>query len=149
MPDPCNIAAVLPRMAAERGAQVAIRCPGSRDWRGRARFDATLTYRELEDRSNAIAAGLLASGLARGERCVLMVRPTPEFFLLMFALFKAGLVPVLVDPGIDRRALKLCLDEAQPHAFIAIPFAHLARSVLGWAKSARLHVTTGAKPRFA
>jgi acyl-CoA synthetase (AMP-forming)/AMP-acid ligase II len=149
MPDACNIAAVLPRMAAERGAQVAIRCPGSRDWRGRARFDATLTYRQLEDRSNAIAAGLLASGLARGERCVLMVRPSPEFFALMFALFKAGLVPVLVDPGIDRRALKLCLDEAQPHAFIAIPFAHLARTVLGWAKSARLHVTTGAKPRFA
>ena len=28
-----------------------------------------------------------------------MVRPSPEFFLLMFALFKAGAVPVLVDPG--------------------------------------------------
>jgi len=78
-----------------------------------------------------------------------MVRPSPDFFALMFGLFKAGLVPVLVDPGIDRRALKQCLAEAQPHAFIAIPFAHLARTVLGWAKSARLHVTTGAKPRLA
>jgi acyl-CoA synthetase (AMP-forming)/AMP-acid ligase II len=133
MTESCNIAAALPRMAAERGAQVALHCPGTRDWRGRARFDATLTYRQLEDRSNAIAAGLLASGLQRGERCVLMVRPSPDFFALMFGLFKAGLVPVLVDPGIDRRALKQCLDEAQPHAFIAIPFAHLARTVLGWA----------------
>jgi acyl-CoA synthetase (AMP-forming)/AMP-acid ligase II len=149
MPDPCNIAAVLPRMAAERAEQVALRCPGSRDWRGRARYDSTLTYRELEDRSNAIAAGLLASGLARGERVVLMVRPSPEFFALMFALFKAGLVPVLVDPGIDRRALRQCLDEAQPHAFIGIPLAHLARTLLGWARSARLRVTTGKRAWLA
>jgi acyl-CoA synthetase (AMP-forming)/AMP-acid ligase II len=45
--------------------------------------------------------------------------------------------------------LKQCLDEAQPHAFIGVPFAHLARTVLGWARSARLHVTTGARPHLA
>ena len=56
-----------------------------------------------------------------------MVRPTPEFCQLMFALFKVGAVPVLVDPGIDRRALKQCLDEAQPQAFIGIPLAQFAR----------------------
>jgi acyl-CoA synthetase (AMP-forming)/AMP-acid ligase II len=72
-----------------------------------------------------------------------MVRPTPEFFLLMFALFKAGAVPVLVDPGIDRRALKQCLDEAQPEAFIGIPLAHVARVLLGWAPSAKVRITTG------
>ena len=76
-----------------------------------------------------------------------MVRPTPEFFLLMFALFKAGAVPVLVDPGIDRRALKQCLDEAEPEAFIGIPLAQFARRVLGWAKSAKKIVTVG--PRWA
>jgi olefin beta-lactone synthetase len=61
----------------------------------------------------------------------------------MFALFKAGAVPVLVDPGIARRALKQCLDEAQPEAFIGIPLAQLARAVFGWAKSARVRITTG------
>ena len=70
---------------------------------------------------------------SRGTRAVVMVRPSPEFFLLMFALFKAGAVPVLVDPGIDRRALRQCLDEAQPQAFIGIPLAHVARVLLGWA----------------
>jgi len=61
----------------------------------------------------------------------------------MFALFKAGAVPVLVDPGIDRRALKQCLDEAKPEAFIGIPLAMLAKALLGWAKSARVRITTG------
>ena len=78
-----------------------------------------------------------------------MVRPTPEFFLLMFALFKAGAVPVLVDPGIDKRALKQCLDEARAEAFIGIPLAHVARVLLGWAKSARLRITTGARAWLA
>ena len=139
----CNIAAALPRLARERPQQVAIRCPGSHGSDGYARYDVALTYAELDARSDAIAAGLARHGIVRGTRTVIMVRPSPEFFLLMFALFKAGAVPVLVDPGIDRRALKQCLDEAQPEAFIGIPLAHIARLVLGWARSARKLVTVG------
>jgi acyl-CoA synthetase (AMP-forming)/AMP-acid ligase II len=138
MSDPCNIAAVLPRLARERPDQIAIRCPGRS-----GRYATALTYAQLDARSDAIAAGLAAHGIARDTRTVVMVRPTPDFFLLMFALFKAGAVPVLVDPGIDRRALKQCLDEAQPDAFIGIPLAHLARVLLGWARSARRRITTG------
>ena len=144
MSEPCNIAAALPRLARERPDQVAMRCPG----RG-GRYDIALTYAQLDARSDAIAAGLIRSGIMRGTRAVVMVRPTPEFFLLMFALFKAGAVPVLVDPGIDKRALKQCLDEAQPEAFIGIPLAHLARMLLRWARSARIRVTTGARAWLA
>ena len=126
-----------------------MRCPGARERGGFARFDVTLTYRELDARSDAIAAGLAKRGVGRGPRTVVMVRPTPEFFLLMFALFKTGAVPVLVDPGIDKRALKQCLDEAQPQAFVGIPLAHVARVLLGWAKTARIRVTTGRHALFA
>ena len=137
---PCNIAAALPRLARERPDQVAMRCPGADGGYGVA-----LSYADLDRRSDAIAAGLALRGIVRGTRTVLMVRPTPEFFLLMFALFKAGAVPVLVDPGIDKRALKQCLGEAQAEAFIGIPLAHIARVVLGWARSARVRITTGAR----
>ena len=142
MTDPCNIAASLPRLAREQPDRVAMRCPD-----GAGRYTRELTYAQLDARSDAIAAGLGAYGIGRGRRAVVMVRPTPEFFLLMFALFKAGAVPVLVDPGIDRRALKQCLDEAEPEAFIGIPLAQFARRVLGWAKSAKKIVTVG--PRWA
>jgi len=134
----CNIAAALPRLAAEAPDRVAMRCPG-RD----GGYGVALTYGELDARSDAIAAGLALRGIVRGTRTVLMVRPTPEFFVLMFALFKAGAVPVLVDPGIDRRALRQCLDEAAPEAFIGIPLAQCARVLLGWARSARVRITTG------
>ena len=126
-----------------------MRCPGGRGANGFARYDVMLSYGELDRRSDAIAAGLAAHGIGRGHRVVVMVRPSPEFFLLMFALFKAGAVPVLVDPGIDKRALRQCLDEAQPEAFIGIPLAQLARVLLRWARSARVRVTTGRKAILA
>ncbi|MEO8002179.1 MAG: olefin beta-lactone synthetase [Arenimonas sp.] len=140
----CNITAVLSKIAAERPEQIAMRCPGSRGADGFANYDLTLTYAELENRSNAIAAGLKQYGITQGKRAVLMVRPSPEFFLLMFALFKIGAVPVLVDPGIAKSALKKCLQEAKPEAFIGISIAHAARIILGWAgKTNRLNITVG------
>ena len=133
---PCNIAACLPRAAREHPERIAMRCPGpQRALRRRA--DLRRSSTRAATRS---PRAWRARGIVRGTRTVVMVRPTPEFFLLMFALFKAGAVPVLVDPGIDRRALKQCLDEAEPEAFIGIPLAHLARVLLGWAQvGARAH----------
>lgn len=141
---PCNIASALPRMAAERPEAIAIRCPNGIGADGRVRYDIALSYRELDARSDAVAAALARAGIVRGIRTALMVRPSPELFLLMFALFKAGAVPVLIDPGIDKRALRQCLDEAAPEAFIGIPLAHAARVALGWArKSCKIKVTLG------
>ena len=138
-----NIADTLRQRAAEAPGRIAMRVPGRGD------YAVSLSYAELDARSDAIAAGLLARGIQRGSRCVVMVRPTPDFFLLMFALFRLGAVPVLVDPGIDKRALKQCLDEAQPQAFIGIPLAMLARKLLGWAKTAQLTISTGTRAWFA
>ena len=65
-----NIAAVLPRIAAERPGQPAMRCPGSRGSDGFAAYDVVLSYGELDARSDAIAAGLAAYGIGRGMRTV-------------------------------------------------------------------------------
>ncbi|RMH93158.1 peptide synthase [Lysobacter pythonis] len=140
---PANIADSLRQRALQAPDRIAMRVPGRGD------YAESLTYGALDARSDAIAAGLLGRGIGRGARCVVMVRPTPEFFLLMFALFRLGAVPVLVDPGIDKRALRQCLDEARPDAFIGIPLAMLAKVALGWAKSARIRVSTGRRAWFA
>src|SRR3546814_5294842 len=57
-------------------------------------------------------------------------------------------------PGIDRRALKQCLGEAQPQAFIGIALAQWARRLLGWGRGhVRQCVSVGrfgfAGPRLA
>ena len=139
-----NIADSLRQRAREAPERIAMRVPGKH-----GDYTQSLTYSELDARTDAIAAGLQARGVNRGTRTVLMVRPTPEFFLAMFALFRLGAVPVLVDPGIDKRALKQCLGEAAPEAFIGIPLAMLAKALLGWAKSTRLRITTGTRAWLA
>lgn len=142
-PDLTNIAAYLPDMAGRQPDTPAIHCPVGQDSQGQTRY-VSWTFRELEQQSNRAALGLEAAGIGQGVRTVLMVNPGPEFFALTFALFKVGAVPVLVDPGMGVKNLKVCLAEAQPQAFIGIPKAHLARVLLGWAKSSlEILVTVG------
>jgi acyl-CoA synthetase (AMP-forming)/AMP-acid ligase II len=72
--------------------------------------------------------------MGRGVRTVLMVKPSLEFFALTFGLFKAGAIPVLIDPGMGIKNLGQCLPDARPEAFIGIPRADLARRLYGWGR---------------
>ena len=143
-----NIADILAQRAEQQGDLIAIRCPGSKGRDCFRRYDDTITYTALHERSSAIAKGLQAYGIGQGVRAAVMLKPSIDFFLVMFALLKNGAVPVLIDPGIARPALKQCLDEAQPKAFIGIPLAQAVKFLLGWAPSARLKVTAGPLPLF-
>jgi acyl-CoA synthetase (AMP-forming)/AMP-acid ligase II len=103
-----------------------------------------LTFRELEEESNRLAAGCERIGIVRGLRVALLVPPSPELFAITFALFKVGAVPVFIDPGIGARNMKGCLADAAPEAFIGIPKAHAARRILGWGRATlRILVTVG------
>ncbi|TYK64827.1 olefin beta-lactone synthetase [Colwellia echini] len=98
-----------------------------------------LTYQEinfvtLHQRSDEIAYALNAYGIKSGMKAVLMVTPSIDFFALTFALFKAGIVPILVDPGMGIKNLKQCFIESAPDAFIGIPKAHIARIIFAWGK---------------
>jgi len=93
------------------------------------------SFKELATETNNISRGLLASGFQPGDRVVLMVPPSLEFFTLSFALLQSGIIPVLIDPGIGIKNLKKCIDDAKPVGFIGITKAHLARVLLGWGRS--------------
>ncbi len=138
-----NIAHALADMAARQGATPAIFAPSGFDASGRRRY-VHVTYAQLDHDSDCIAAGLATVGLDRGARVALMVPPGLDFFALVFGLFKAGVVPVIIDPGIGTKPLKQCLGEAAPEGFIGVPLAHAARALLGWARGhSRVNITVG------
>ena len=140
-----NVASYLPKMATQQPETAAVHFPYAHDKNNQPVYQ-TLSYRELDQLSNRIAAGLQSIGIERGVRTVLMVKPSINFFALTFALFKVGAVPILIDPGMGLKNLKVCLAEAQPEAFIGIPKAHLARLLLGWGKeSLKIILTVGRK----
>ncbi len=139
----CNIASALTQMAERQPAAIALRYPQGKTTDGSVDY-AELSYAQLDCLSDQTAAALAVAGISRGMRVALMVRPGRELFLLMYALFKLGAVPVLIDPGISKRALKTCLDEAEPEAFIGIALAQAARLLLGWARrSVRIAINVG------
>jgi acyl-CoA synthetase (AMP-forming)/AMP-acid ligase II len=112
---------------------------------GRGRAWRVLTYGELEARSTAVARGLAARGLGPGDRVALLVPPTLDFFVLAYGLLRSGVLPVLVDPGIGLPAVRGCLREAAPRAFLGVPRAVLAARALGWAPTAQQYVAVGAR----
>ncbi len=124
--EPCNIASHLPRMASMVGERPGVIVTASRDSAGKPRY-AQLTFAELEALSNRYANGLAGYGLERGMRILLMVRPGFDFVALVFALFKLGTVPVMIDPGMGARRLLECIRQVDLHAFVGVPLAHLMR----------------------
>jgi len=136
-----NIAATLTAAARSRPWATAVACPAGADASGVTAYSLR-TFAQLDRESDLLARGLAAAGVGRGVRAALLVRPGHEFFALTFALFKAGAVPVLIDPGIGLKNFGRCLADARPAAFVAVPAGQVARRVLGWAReTVRVAVT--------
>ena len=143
--DRFNIASHLRRMARVQPGKKAAVCPAGRDANGRVTY-SHLTFRQLDRESDAIARGLSAAGVVRGTRTVVMVPPGLEFFALVFALFKTGAVPVVVDPGMGIGRMVACFRESDPSAFIGIPKAHVLRVLYPrFFGSVRIWVTAGTR----
>jgi hypothetical protein len=85
---PINIAHALTRQANAQPETVALILPQKRTADGWS--DRRWSYRELDELTDRLAAGLQARGIGKGTRVAFMVPPSLEFFALFFALFKAG-----------------------------------------------------------
>lgn len=103
-----------------------------------------ITFRQLNQNSDRIAAALGEMGVQRGTRLALLAPNGMEFVTLVFALLKAGAVAVLVDPGMGKRNLIHCLEQVEPEGFVAVPLAQAIRIVLRRRfPKARFNVTVG------
>ena len=121
-----NIARRLRQTARRMPYKRAVVALSGRDRTGRAAY-AHLTFEQLDRESDRLAAGFESIGIQRGIRTVLMVKPGIDFFVVIFAMFKCGAVPVVVDPGMGVGRMLRCLAATRPAAFIGIPLAHALR----------------------
>ncbi|MCA9837228.1 MAG: AMP-binding protein [Trueperaceae bacterium] len=89
-------------------------------------------YRYVYESSNRYASGLLARGFRAGQKLALLSHPDAEFFVFVLGLFKAGLVPVFLDPAVGLRKLKQCIYDAEVDGFVGSSLIKLASYLLGW-----------------
>ena len=76
------------------------------------------TWRELQTRVNAFAAGLLALGLEAGERIGIWSPNNAEWVVAQFATAKAGLILVNINPAYRLPELEFALASVGCRALI-------------------------------
>jgi 1-acyl-sn-glycerol-3-phosphate acyltransferase len=87
-----------------------------------------ISHGELWRRASAVAAGLRACGIGRGEAVALMLRTEPGFFSAFFGVLLAGAVPVPIYPPTRpshleeyaKRQVKI-LDNARARLLVTFP----------------------------
>jgi len=82
-------------------------------------YDGRLvTYRELDEGSDAFAAAFTAAGLVRGDRVATLTGSTPEHVAVLFACAKAGLMLLPLSWRLTAAELRYQLDDAEPSLFL-------------------------------
>lgn len=122
-----NLGALLAETARHHGDHAAVRFGSS-----------TLTYRQLDDRVDALAAGLLSLGVRRGDRVAVLAWNRPEVIEVMFAVFKLGLVLVPLNARYTAGEVAYHLTDPGVGVLVHGPeFESLASDAVGQAPSVR------------
>jgi long-chain acyl-CoA synthetase len=75
-------------------------------------FDGSLTVRELDEQSNALAAALQDDGFSPGDRLAIYLQNVPQWLVALLAAWKAGGMAVAVNPMNRARELTYLLQDS-------------------------------------
>ena len=82
--------------------------------------DISWSYETLNAKAESLAAGLLAMGLAPGDRIGIWAASCAEWTLTQFAAAKAGLILVTVNPAYRKAELEYALNKVGCKAIVAM-----------------------------
>ena len=72
---------------------------------------AELTFADIKDRSDRLAAALTGVGIAKGDRVAIMLPNCPQYMIAAFAILRLGAIVVNVNPTYTaREVLQLAID---------------------------------------
>jgi acyl-CoA synthetase (AMP-forming)/AMP-acid ligase II len=115
-------------MAAAQPSAAALKIPRGRTRSGGIDY-LTLTFAELDAEVAAWGERLTRAGVRRGDRTLVMVRQGLPLIASVFAIFRHGAVPVVIDPGMGLKSFLACVTHSRPRALVGIPFAQLVSRV--------------------
>ena len=109
-------------------------------------FEGTrLTYKEVDDRANAMANSLIAMGVKKGDRVALIADNTYEWIEMYFAPAKAGAIFAPVNSTAVSREMEYVLNYISPKVLILQPrFVDMIQSIKGRLPSVESYVVMSA-----
>jgi long-chain acyl-CoA synthetase len=95
-------------------------------------FDGSISRQELDELSDALAAGLLANGFSAGDRLAVYLQNVPQFVIAMVATWKAGGVMVSINPMSRKRELSYLLKDSGATVLVSLEalYDEVAREVV-------------------
>jgi long-chain acyl-CoA synthetase len=94
--------------------------------------ERTMTYRELNEQTDALARSLLAAGLEEGDRVAIHWANSKETVQLYFACFKAGLIAVPVNNRLKAAEIEYVLGHSKAKLCFSEPaLASMTEEVRG------------------
>lgn len=141
-----NVASHVRRHASERPDQHAIRYP-AKGYRDDAPVWDHLTYAEFDARSDAYAHGFVEAGVRPGDKVLMLMKPQMDLWVVLFALFKIGAAPVILDPGMGRKRLLECIERIGCRVVLAEALLHALRTTFFRSPfaAAEVFITVGPK----
>jgi len=85
-----------------------------------------ITYAQLDERADRVAALLAARGVEPGERVGMIVGNRSEFLEIFFGAMRMGAIPVPINTRLARDTLKFILEDAECRAVFVEPAVHAA-----------------------
>jgi long-chain acyl-CoA synthetase len=83
-------------------------------------FDGRITFRELDQLTDAFAAALVDTGFARGDRVALYLQNVPQFVIAQLGTWKAGGIAVSINPMNRERELELLLRDSGARVLVSL-----------------------------
>ncbi len=91
-----------------------------------------VSWRQLAERVDELAAGLSAVGVRRGDRVSLLVQPGVTLTAIVYACLRIGAVVVVADAGLGVTGLSRAVRGAWPDVIIGQVPGLTAAKALGW-----------------
>ncbi|MGA9048614.1 MAG: AMP-binding protein [Dehalococcoidia bacterium] len=105
--------------------------------------DRRVSYREIESLSNALAEGLTAAGVRKGDRVALIVPNCPQVVFCHFGIWKAGAIAAPINPLYTGAELERSLNECGASVVICLSTFYKTVKKIQPQTKVRLVVVTG------
>lgn len=87
----------------------------------------SLTFGRCQELAEQYARGMQKSGIRQGDLALILMKPMLDFVPVFLALWHAGAIPLVVDPGADKKQKLKSIEDIGPNVLVGIPIAHALR----------------------